>query len=77
MGLYMMNVMTLARARGLETCPQQAWAEYGGPVREILNLPGHHVLVSGMALGYASLDARENSLETERASADEFVTRHI
>src|SRR3546814_2509781 len=54
LGNIMTNVMTVARAYGLETCPQQAWAEYGRPVRKVLNLPDQHVIVSGMALGYRS-----------------------
>tara|TARA_R110000782_G_C14819243_1_gene413918 strand:- start:19568 stop:20251 length:684 start_codon:yes stop_codon:yes gene_type:complete len=75
-GNYMMNVMTVARAYGLETCPQQAWAEYAPPVRAVLNVPDHQVIVSGMALGYADYDAPENQLVTERASLEEFVIRH-
>jgi nitroreductase len=75
-GNYMTNVMTLARGAGLETCPQQAWAEYAAPVRQILGVPDNHVLVSGMALGYADYDAPVNALVTERAATGEFVTRH-
>jgi nitroreductase len=75
-GNIMTNVMILARSVGLETCPQQAWAEYGKPVREILDIPANHVIVSGMALGYADYDAKVNRLTTERVSANDFVTRH-
>jgi nitroreductase len=75
-GNYMTNVMVLARGAGLETCPQQAWAEYAAPVRRVLNIPDHHVIVSGMALGFADYDAPVNALVTERALVDEFVTRH-
>jgi nitroreductase len=76
-GNYMTNVMTLARGAGLETCPQQAWAEYAAPVREILSISDSHVLVSGMALGYADYDAKVNALVAEREPASRFVTRHI
>jgi nitroreductase len=75
-GNYMANVMTLARGAGLETCPQQAWAEYGAVVRKILQVPDSHVIVSGMALGYADYSATVNSLITERVPTDVFVTRH-
>lgn len=75
-GNIMTNVMTVARAYGLETCPQQAWAEYGRPVRNVLRIPEQHVIVSGMALGYADYDATENELVTDRASAKEFVSWH-
>lgn len=76
LGAFMTNVMTLARARGLETCPQQAWCEYGGPVRRVLGLPDNLLIVSGMSLGYADYAAKENSLTTERAPPELFVTRH-
>ncbi len=39
MGNYMSNVMTLAPAFGLQTCPQQAWCEYGAAVRRVLPVP--------------------------------------
>ena len=76
MGAIMMNVMAVARAFGLETCPQQAWCEYGQPVRQILGVADDHVVVSGMALGRADYDAIENTLITERISPADFVTRH-
>ncbi|KKC24178.1 nitroreductase [Sphingomonas sp. SRS2] len=75
-GNVMTNVMTVARAFGLETCPQQAWAEYAPPVRKVLGIPDHQVIVSGMALGHADYPARENQLVTERAAPEEFVIRH-
>ena len=56
--------------------PQQAWAEYGRPVRKVLNLTDSHVIVSGMALGYADYTAKENQLITERAPHGDFVIRH-
>lgn len=75
MGNLMTNVMTVAPAFGLSTCPQQAWAEYGAAVRRVLPVPDHHVIVSGMALGVADPSAAVNRLVTERVSTDEFV-RH-
>lgn len=76
LGMVMMNVMTLARAFGLETCPQQAWCEFGAPVRRVLGVPDDQVIVSGMALGHADYAAKENSLVTERAPPEAFVVRH-
>lgn len=76
LGMMMVNVMTVARAFGLETCPQQAWCEYGAPVRRVLGVPDHQVIVSGMALGHADYAATENSLVTERTPAADFVIRH-
>jgi nitroreductase len=75
-GNVMTNVMILARGAGLETCPQQAWAEYGQPVRRVLGVPDDHVIVSGMALGYADYNAEVNSLVTERAAITDWMKRH-
>jgi nitroreductase len=76
MGNFMTNVMTLAPAFGLQTCPQQAWCEYGAAVRRALPVADNHVIVSGMAIGFADPDAYENQLVTERAPPASFVTRH-
>jgi nitroreductase len=75
-GMFMQNVMILARAHGLETCPQQAWCEFGAVVHRELAIPDNHVVVSGMALGYEDRAAVENSLVSERVGVDEFATWH-
>jgi nitroreductase len=77
MGNLMTNVMTLAPAFGLATCPQQAWAEYGAAVRRVLPVPDSHVIVSGMALGVPDADAPVNRLATERVATSEFVRHHL
>lgn len=75
-GMFMQNVMILARSFGLETCPQQAWCDQGGVVHRELAIPDTHILLSGMALGYADLSAPENTLVSERARLEEFATWH-
>jgi nitroreductase len=76
-GMFMQNVMILARAHGLETCPQQAWCEYGKVVHDELEIPVNRILLSGMALGYADPVAPENTLLSERVGVDEFVSFHM
>lgn len=73
LGLYMANVMALAREHGLHTCPQAAWQDYGHAVHAHLALPDEQVVVVGLALGYEDTDAPVNALRTERAPLDEFV----
>jgi nitroreductase len=72
MGMFMQNVMLLARAHGLETCPQQAWCEFGSVVHKTLNIPQDEIIISGMSLGFAA-DAPENTLISERAKVEEFT----
>ena len=72
MGMFMQNVMILARAHGLESCPQQAWCEFGSTVHKVLEIPEEEIIISGMSLGYAAT-APENTLISERADVDEFA----
>src|SRR5438552_2501685 len=59
-GMFMQNILLAARARGLDTCPQMAWALYPGLLTEILEIPGHQMVVCGMSLGHADANAAEN-----------------
>jgi nitroreductase len=75
-GMFMQNVMLVARAFGLETCPQQAWCDQGHIVHRELSIAADHILLSGMALGYRDAAAPENGLESERVPVHEFTTWH-
>ncbi|GJD47797.1 Nitrobenzene nitroreductase [Methylobacterium crusticola] len=75
-GMFMQNVMIVARAYDLETCPQQAWCEFGRVVHEQLGIPDTHILLSGMALGHADPDAPENTLVSHREPVGSFTTFH-
>ncbi len=72
-GMFMQNIMILARGKGLETCPQQAWCEFGPIVHRVLGIPNDEIIISGMSIGYAS-KARENTLVSERMPLDDFTT---
>jgi nitroreductase len=75
-GMFMQTVMILARARGLDTCPQQAWCEYGSCVHDALGIPDDEIILSGMALGFADPDAPENGLKSERIPPSKFTRFH-
>jgi nitroreductase len=72
-GMFLQNIMLAARARGLDTCPQVAWALYPGILAETLKIPDRHMVVCGMALGYADPEAVENRLRTEREPMENFT----
>lgn len=76
LGMFLQNVMLLARERGLHTCPQEAWAPYHVPLREYLAIPQNEMVFCSMAIGYADEKAAVNTLESERAPLEEFVTFH-
>ena len=73
LGLFMGNVMTLARDHGLHTCPQAAWQQFDHVVHRHLGLPDDQRFAVGMALGYEDTSAVINSLRTERAELSEYV----
>lgn len=73
LGLYMANVMALAREHGLDTCPQAAWQEFGHVVHKHLGLADDQQMIVGLALGYEDTAAIVNTLRTERAPLEEFV----
>ena len=75
-GMFMQNIMLLARERGLATCPQEAWAVWHAQVSEFLGVEPQLMLFCGMALGFADAQASVNRLQTERAALDAFVTFH-
>lgn len=73
-GMFLENIMIAARARGLHTCPQAAFAPYHNQIRPVLNLAPEEVVVCGMALGYEDVSKPENDLRTERAPLEEWVS---
>jgi nitroreductase len=72
-GMFLENIMIAARARGLHTCPQAAFAPYHRQIRPVLGIPEEEAVVCGMALGYEDSSKPENTLRTERAPVDEWT----
>ena len=72
-GMFMQNVMLLAREQGLHTCPQESWSGWARIVGEALQLPPQRLLFCGMALGYRDESAPVNRLRTDRAPLEEFA----
>lgn len=73
-GMYLQNIMTVARQYGLHTCPQAAWPSYHTIIKRILEIPDGETVVCGMALGYEDTSLPENTLRTERAALDDHIT---
>ena len=75
-GMFMQNVMLAAKARGLDTCPQAAFATYHRVITDQLGLPPEQLVICGMALGRADPKAIENTLATHRETSDSFAVFH-
>jgi nitroreductase len=65
-GMYAQTLMLAAKGFGLDTCPQAAWIPFQEPIFRHLGIPDDQDLVTGMCLGYADLDAIENTLVSDR-----------
>ncbi len=74
LGIFLDNMMLLAREAGLHTCPQEAWSLWGKTIREVVGVPEHELVFCGLALGHADPDHPINQLRTDRASLDEFAS---
>ncbi len=74
LGMFIENVLIAARAHGLSTCPQAAFAPYHRQLRPILGMAEDEVLVCGVALGHEDETKPENALRTERAPLEDWVT---
>ena len=73
-GIFLDQLMLLAREKGLHTCPQAAFSRYQHVVRRELNIPDDQTVICGLALGYADPDVVPNSLITDRAPIQDFTT---
>jgi nitroreductase len=73
-GIFLDQLMLLAREKSLHTCPQAAFSRFQHVVRRELEVPDDQVVICGLALGYADADAVPNNLVTERAPIADFTT---
>jgi len=73
LGMYMQNVMTAARAFGLDTCAQAAFADHHARIQRRLAIAPERQIICGMALGFARTDAPENGFATEREPLSSFA----
>jgi nitroreductase len=74
LGMFMQNIMLLAREYGLHTCPQEAWSSWSRIIREFFQVPQNEMIFCGLALGYADDSAPINKLVSERAPLSDFLT---
>lgn len=65
-GMFLQNIMIAARGRGLDTCPQAAFAQFHKLISTVLEIPEGEQVVCCMSLGYADPGKIENTLATER-----------
>lgn len=72
--MLMQNIMLLAKAQGLDTCPQASWNDYHEIIMPILGAKDDEQFICGMSLGYADHNQEINRYITLRENIDNFVT---
>lgn len=72
-GMFLQNIMLAARARGLHTCPQEAWSKYTKIVLPHIGAGAEEMMVCSMAIGWADESALVNSFTTEREPVENFT----
>lgn len=72
-GMFLQNLMVLARAHGLHTCPQAAWNGFAPIILPFVGAGPDEMIVCGMSLGYADPSAAANGFATTRVPAGDFT----
>lgn len=73
LGMLMQTFMIAARAKGMHTCPQAAFAPFHKIIRPIVGISDDQVLVCAIALGFEDSHDPVNGLETDRIPVMEWV----
>jgi len=75
-GLFVMNLMLSAHARGLGTCAQGVLGVYEDIVRAEFDVPEDYEIMYGVALGYPS-DSKVNKFAAERYLPSDITAKSV
>jgi nitroreductase len=76
LGMFLQSIMIAARARGIATCPQAAFATFHRVIVDQLGIESDHVVMCGMSMGYEDISAIVNKVVTDRVPASSFTRLH-
>ncbi|MDG2113000.1 MAG: nitroreductase [Actinomycetota bacterium] len=74
LGMFLQTFMLLAVEAGLDTCPQEAWANHYESVAEFVGAPDNEMLFCGMAIGTRDDSKPVNELRSERMPFEMWAT---
>ncbi|MBI3434343.1 MAG: nitroreductase [Proteobacteria bacterium] len=72
-GTFLQSIMIAAKARGLDTCPQETLAKYHAVLRKHLPIAPQEIVVCGMSLGFADPAAATTRGVQEKLRVEEFA----
>lgn len=73
LGLYVQSVMLVAKARGIDTCPQVSFAPFHAVIAPHLRMQPEELTVCGMSMGFGDANAQVNRMEMPRRRVEDFV----
>jgi len=73
LGMFIQNIMLLAREHGLHSCPQAAWQIVNKTVHRLLEIPDQEIVFCGLALGVADNNHPANNLQLSRIPVETFT----
>jgi len=73
LGLFAQTVMIAAKARGIGTCPQVAFAQFHEEIASHVQMGTEEVTAFGMSMGYADHEAPVNKASMPRERTHEFA----
>jgi len=73
LGLFAQSVMIAAKARGIDTCPQVAFAQFHEPIAAHLHMSPKEVTAFGMSMGYGDPEAEVNQARMPRERVQDFA----
>lgn len=72
-GMFLQSIMIAAKARGLDTCPQETLAKYHRTLRDHLPIAAEEIVVCGMSLGFCDPEAAKKHAAQQKMSVEEFT----
>ncbi|MDR6860997.1 nitroreductase [Variovorax guangxiensis] len=73
LGLFAQSVMIAAKARGIDTCPQVAFAPFHDEIASHLQMPPEEITAFGMSMGYGDFEAPVNQASMPREGRHDFA----
>ncbi|HYC45312.1 MAG TPA: nitroreductase [Burkholderiales bacterium] len=73
-GMFLQTIMLAARAKGLHTCAEASISNYPDIVRRELGIGEDHIVICGMAMGYADPADVVNTFQPQRIELDDYAT---
>ena len=73
-GLSVSYLLLAAEQKGLSTCPIGLITEYGGDIKDVLNISAEKEVLLAISLGYAGENAPENNFKPDREPLSEILT---